>query len=329
MFDDAYHFPPDLIDLLIDTIPLLCRSKQDVLTFFRGCGVPEGFLADLRQRVVTDRAAVNKYEIARTVLTRINEDGDRNLGQRRQVIKRVTEFQDFSACWPADQLKARGLVASIRELVNVRDSFTLMNQERENERRQHQLRQAAEAEAKRLRRLERDDLRRRLAALGPMSNSRERGLAFEALLNDMFKLDGLNVRETFTLSTEEGQIGEQIDGLIVLDGQPVLVEAKWHTSTLGVNDVSRHLVRLYGRPAGVHGLIVSASKFATPAVEECKRALTQRVIMLAEVNELLLLLEEPNTCLRKWLREKCLAASVDRRPLFHPSMDAVRLAPAA
>jgi restriction system protein len=257
------------------------------------------------------------------VLARINEDGDQYLGQRRQVIKRVTEFHDFSTCWPSDQLKAKGLVASIRDLVNVKDAFTRMSQERENERREHLRQREAEAEAKRARRAERDDLRQRLASLRLISNARERGLAFEAVLNDIFTLDGLKARESFTLNTEEGHVGEQIDGLIVLDGHPILVEAKWHAKPLGVNEVSRHLVRVYGRQAGVHGLIVSASEFGTPAVEECRRALTQRVIMLAEINELLRLLEEPNTCLRKWLSAKYLAASVDRQPFYQPSLDTV------
>jgi restriction system protein len=90
------------------------------------------------------------------------------------------------------------------------------------------------------------------------------------VLNDVFKLDGLSIRKAFTLNTEDGRVGEQIDGLIVLDGHPVLVEAKWHTDPLGVNDVSRHPVRVYGRPPGVHGLIVSASEFATPAIEDVR-----------------------------------------------------------
>jgi restriction system protein len=274
----------------------------------------------LQQRVAADRTVINRYEIARTVLTRINEGGDQNLGQRREVIKRVTEFQDFSACWPDDQLKARALVASIRELVNVKDSFTRISQERDNDRREHLRRQAAAADGKRRRIAARDGLRRRLAALSSMSNPRERGLALEGVLNDIFKLDELSIREAFTLNTEDGQVGEQIDGLIVLDGHPVLVEAKWHAKPLGVNDVSRHLVRVYGRPAGVHGLIVSSSAFATAAVEECRRALAQRVIMLAEVNELVLLLEEPDANFRKWLGAKLLAASVDRQPLFRPSI---------
>ena len=116
MPDDPYHYPPELLDLLIDAIPLLCRSKLDVLTFFRGCGLPVAMTADLRARVQQDRASINKYEITRVALTRINEGGDGTLRYRREVLKRVTGFDDFSSCWPEDQLKARGLVASVREL---------------------------------------------------------------------------------------------------------------------------------------------------------------------------------------------------------------------
>lgn len=92
---------------------------------------------------------------------------------------------------------------------------------------------------------------------------------------------------------------------------------------LGVNDISRHLVRIYGRPPGVHGFIISASEFAVPAIEECQRALTQRVFILAEINELLLLLEDPSANVRKWIGAKLLAASVDRQPLFRPNSDAI------
>jgi restriction system protein len=328
MSDDPYHFPPELMDLLIDTIPLLCRSKLDVLTFFRGCGVPEHMTADLRARVDTNRASINKYEITRTTLTRINEGGDRTLASRREAIKRVTEFEDFSTCWPEDRLKAQGLVASVRSVVNVKDSFTRLRQERENERRERQRQQEATAEAKRRHREERESLRRRLGNLGSMTVPRQRGLAFENLLNDIFKLDGLSVREAFTLGTDTGQVGEQIDGLIVTEGAPILVEAKWHATPLGVNEVSRHLVRVYGRPPGVHGLIVSASGFSTSAIEECTRALTERVLILAEVNELVMLLEDPGASVRSWLGAKLLAARVDRQVLFRPPVEAILASPA-
>ena len=34
--DIIFHYPPELFNLLVDVLPLLNRSKQDVLVFFRG-----------------------------------------------------------------------------------------------------------------------------------------------------------------------------------------------------------------------------------------------------------------------------------------------------
>ncbi|TFH49151.1 MAG: restriction endonuclease, partial [Methanothrix sp.] len=34
-----FQYTPDLLNLLIDAIPRICRSKNDVLTFFKGAGV--------------------------------------------------------------------------------------------------------------------------------------------------------------------------------------------------------------------------------------------------------------------------------------------------
>lgn len=69
---DIFHYPPELFNLLVDTIPLLNKSKMDILIFFQGAGVSDQVLGDLRSRVQQDKENVNKYEIARTVLTRIN-----------------------------------------------------------------------------------------------------------------------------------------------------------------------------------------------------------------------------------------------------------------
>ncbi|MFZ5980634.1 MAG: hypothetical protein ACOYVF_08360 [Candidatus Zixiibacteriota bacterium] len=74
-----YHYPPDLFQQLINTIPLLMRSKKDLILFFRGAGVEDKYLADLQQKVNLDKDSINKYEIARTVLKRINEKGESTL----------------------------------------------------------------------------------------------------------------------------------------------------------------------------------------------------------------------------------------------------------
>src|SRR5688572_15529653 len=102
--DLTFHYPPELFGLLVDTIPRLFRSKNDVLVFFQGAGVPAQHLGDLRVRLANDRQSINKFDLVRTVLTRLNEDGERALRERREVVKRVVEFEDFSACWDNDRL---------------------------------------------------------------------------------------------------------------------------------------------------------------------------------------------------------------------------------
>jgi restriction system protein len=310
MSDETYHFPPDLMGLLIDTIPLLCRSRADVLAFFRGCGVPAAATRDIRRWL-------GKYEITRIVLTRLNEGGDRMLAQRREVVKRVTQFQDFSACRPDVQLKARGLVSAVRDLVTAKDAVTKLNLERERDRQLLVQQHEAEAAAKRRDREQRETLRRRLAGLTLMTNPQQRGIALEGVLNDIFKLDGLSVRDAFTIRNERGYISEQIDGLISLGTQLILVEAKWHSEPLNRRDVSAHLVSLYTR-GDVYGLVVSYSGFRQSAIDVCKAALADHVVVLAEVHEIVMLLEDPDAAVSDWLRQKITKASVDRLPLFLP-----------
>ena len=91
-------------------------------------------LDDLAARLVADSTSISKYEIARAALRRINDAGDQMLRPRREVIKQVTEFEDFSLCWPDDELKAKGMVGDVRRHVNVKDSFTRMQQAEETSR---------------------------------------------------------------------------------------------------------------------------------------------------------------------------------------------------
>src|ERR1051325_522841 len=120
---EAFHYPPEVMSLLIDTVPLLCRSKQDVFLFFKGAGVRDAHLDFELKRFQHDKNSVNKYGIVREVLTNLNKGGDADLAARREVLKRIAEFEDFSTCWPGDILKAKGLVSEIRRVVHVKDSF--------------------------------------------------------------------------------------------------------------------------------------------------------------------------------------------------------------
>src|SRR5713101_8474352 len=136
--DQTYHYPPELLEMLTEVIPCLFKSKQGVIDFFHGAGTPAPVLAEWQSKVRADKDLVKKHEIARDVLRRLNEGGDKTLAQRREVIKRVSEFEDSSACYENDHYKAQGLVVQIQKVVNIKDSFTRMNLEREKERKQRQ-----------------------------------------------------------------------------------------------------------------------------------------------------------------------------------------------
>jgi restriction system protein len=84
--DITFDYPPELFNLLVDTIPLLHRSKKDVLLFLRGAGVPDSMLADLNLPLKVYPNNINKFEITRTTLERLNERGEAGLQHRREVL---------------------------------------------------------------------------------------------------------------------------------------------------------------------------------------------------------------------------------------------------
>jgi len=64
---EAYQYPPDLFSLMVDAIAVLCRSKKDVILFFRGAGVPASMTADIETALQANRDGVRKHDSARTI----------------------------------------------------------------------------------------------------------------------------------------------------------------------------------------------------------------------------------------------------------------------
>lgn len=315
--DITYHYPPELFTLVVQTLPLLWRSKKSLLLFFRGAGVPNSLINDLWLRVEHDKDSINKYEITEITIMRLNELGEQSLRERREILKRITEIEDFSICWPADQFKAMGLVTQIRKIINVKDSFTRMHQEAEKERQGRQDEQRAKLDAKKRKEEELATIKNDLFALFAIPNeqSQKRGKLLEGVLNRLFKAYDILVREAFVLVGQEGEgIVEQIDGVIEITGKIYLVEMKWWKSPLGVGEVAPHLVRIYGRE-GAGGIFISNSGFTDPAITSCKDALQNRVITLCELHEIVMLLERQGS-LAEFLNEKIQHAIIDKQP-FH------------
>ena len=315
---DTFQYPPELFNLLVDTIPVLNRSKRDVLLFFSGAGVGENLLTDLHERLRRDAQGINKFEIARTVLERLNTRGDAVLRERREVVRRVVEFTNYDACWPNDQLKAKGLVASIRDIVNQKDSFTRMNQAREEERRERLAAIERDKVAKQAMTAKIDAAKQEFYSLfGASLTPHQRGNRLETALNGLFSAFGIAVHESFHLVGEHGEgVVEQVDGVVELKNALCLVEMKWYKDRVGKAQISEHLVRLMGR-AEARGLIISASDFTEPAVHTSREFLQHKVVVLCHLQEIVSVLDHHHD-LSDFLNQKIEAAIIHKNPYFRP-----------
>ena len=289
----VYHYSPDLLQLLVDTVEVLCRSKRDVILFFRGAGVHGQIINDLAEQVSRDPNSIKKREIAQQLLVLVNEGGDATLSQRREIVKRVVEWETFDTCWPAQRLEAQGLVAQVRKRVNEHDAFTRMSREREAERTEHLAPGRAKLVEAQQRREQFAALKKDFGALFTITNPQQRGKRSEDVLNRLFELGGIGRRRAFALVGETGEgIVEQIDGLVDIDGRTYLVEMKWWKAPVGRPEAAELLLRLDERP-DVHGIFISASKYMDPAVATCKRALLRgRVVVLCDLEEIHSLIEQ-------------------------------------
>lgn len=311
----GWHYPPDLTDLPIDTIPRLVRSKRDVLLFFRHVGVGGNILSDLDAKLCQDRESINKFEITRTVLQRLNErEGNEALRCRREIVRRVVEWEDFSTTYPEQQAEARGFVAEVQRIVNVKDSFTRISLERDQERRERLAQEAAIQEQRNRKTQEIERIRREIAALITQNESpKQRGERLESLMNRLFRVYGISVRDSFKRTGEEGEgVIEQVDGVIDFEGDLYLVELKWLTRPADVNDVSRHLVRVFGRNSA-RGIFISASDYTKAAISICRESLSQATVVLVGLDEIILALER-EADLVTIFRNKVRAAVIDKNP---------------
>jgi restriction system protein len=97
-----------------------------------------------------------------------------------------------------------------------------------------------------------------------------------------------------------------------------LVEMKWWDKPIGRQEISPHLVSIYGR-ADVGGICISYSGFSPAAVEEAKNALVQRVSVLADLQEIVHTIEREDD-LMGFFREKIRRAKSDRNPFYKLSV---------
>lgn len=245
------------------------------------------------------------------------------LGPRREVVRRVVSFEDFSLCWETDRQAARGYVQQVRDLVGAKDSATRIQEHVAARQSEELAERRAKNEVLRQKREAMAAVKGDLYALFREDDAQKRGKALEGVLNRLFQTYGILVEESFAVRGNPGEgIIEQIDGVVRIDA-PCLVEMKWLKGAVSVGDAAQHLIRVFSRPE-VRGLLIAVNGFSPGVEAQHRDALVKgRVVTLCGLDELIRVLEQEYD-LAQFLRAKMDAAMLRREPypdrLANPAM---------
>jgi len=306
--DRSYHYPPDVLELLVDTIPRLIKSKAGLLEFFEQAGTPEELIAEWRTKLHKDRMSVSKYHLARGLLRGLNALGDEARPVRHQVLSRLARYADFSAGWEDDRGRAEELVSRIRELAGVTDADTWQASCQEALTRQV-TRETYHARLKHTedRRQALEALKRDLYQAFRVSDPSERRAILGSVLPRLFTCHDIRTRQaTAAPPVDDAAV------LIEFDEGFFLVELRWSDRPLDFKQLAPHLVTLYGCP-DLRGLLISSSGFTDHAVRDLSSIQPQRMV-LCQLQEIVLLLEQGHD-LKKLLRAKLRAAETEQKAL--------------
>jgi hypothetical protein len=192
-----------------------------------------------------------------------------------------------------------------------------MQHEREEERRLRQAEHRARLEEQQKKQNKLEAVKAEFYALFKETNPNKRGKALEKSLNGLFDASGILIRESFEVVGSRGEgIVEQIDGVVEIEGHVYLVEMKWLREPVSKGDVSIHLVRVFNREHS-RGIVISASGFTEPAITVCRESLSQMLIVLCNLEEIVMLLEQGKD-LKQLIKEKVNAAIIHKNPMYEP-----------
>src|SRR3954470_4610841 len=113
--DSSYLYPTDLLELLVDTIPRLIKSKAGLIEFFASAGTPPDILAGWRAKLEYNRQGTGKFHVTRAVLRELNRREDEGRPARLEILRRIANNKDFSTGWDDDRERAERLVHWVRE----------------------------------------------------------------------------------------------------------------------------------------------------------------------------------------------------------------------
>lgn len=253
-------FSPTVLDALAEALRTAYWFLQDLRSFLQRAGVSADVLARLPWTQY-------KRHVIRELIDGLASDALRGTPVLSGIIDSVVEldprFEHLARLedGPRKVAVARAALDALVALIGQTNVVERAERARRDARTEA-VRQASEARSRQ------DDLRAlmvRLVALsqqdGDARQKQQRGIAFQSLLHDLFALHDLDPRGSFASP------GEQVDGSIRVDGNIVLIEAKWEAKPVEPADVRDFMTKVNTKLDNTLGLMISVSGFSTHAAE--------------------------------------------------------------
>jgi hypothetical protein len=155
------------------------------------------------------------------------------------------------------------------------------------------------------RRAELESLRKDFLELGKKEDRQAAGLAFEKVLNRLFRLHGLAPRGPFKV------VGEQIDGSFELDHEIYLLEARWRKDASSPADLYVFREKIEGKSKFTRGVFLSISGVSPDAPDAITRG-KQPNFFVVDGIDLMMLFDERMDLLTFLRRRQRLLAEQGR-----------------
>ena len=205
--------------------------KPNVLAFYKDCLLPKAILAEVQKR---QQASEPTIKTVRYVLDELESYGDNGWVIAKSMLTRMYHWKDMrSVASERKQIAAESL-AAFRAVMKEFQAEQELLEKKEREERERVMQEERESRGRitQLDHAKLQALRDEFDAIYIMTDKKERGDRFEALMNKIFAYYSERSEGPFE------RTGEQVDGLFYFDKHWYFVEIRWKAEKSNAGDVS-------------------------------------------------------------------------------------------
>jgi hypothetical protein len=247
------RLPQDIANLLARCIRDLIWYKTPIFSFLEECGVPKSIMIEVRRQ-----RDLETLKMVPALLDRLYEKGDDGFQVARTMLTKIYYWKDVHSVPPDKKAQAIESLKALQAAYKTYDAQYRYEQEKKSQLERENRIQLSKLDHKKLQSFR--DRFDEIYFLKP----KERGDAYEALMNDVFEYYFADAFQSFN------RTGEQLDGQFYFDSHWYFIEVRWRKDPANAGDISilrDRAVRAFGDD--VRAVFISFNGFS----EECKDSL--------------------------------------------------------